>query len=56
MLDTLADCERLHERSLGERKFVVGKERLAPNLGGICFAPGVLTVRMRREVEAARAA
>ena len=51
VLDALADGERLRERSVRERGLVVGEVRLAPDLGGVGLAPGVLAVGVRREVE-----
>ena len=44
MLDALADYERLCERAVRERGLAVGEVRLAPDLGGVRFAPGVLAV------------
>jgi hypothetical protein len=51
VLNALANYERLSERLLGERRLVVGEVRLAPDLRGVRFPPGVLAVGMRREIE-----
>ena len=51
MLDALADYERLCERAVRERGLAVGEVRLAPDLGGVRFAPGVWQSGDRRQIE-----
>ena len=51
MLDALADGERLRERPVRQLRLVVREVRLAPDLGRVGFAPGVLAVKVGGEVE-----
>ena len=51
MFDAPAHLQRACEHWMGEIGLVVGEVRLAPDLRGVCLAPRVPTIGMRREVE-----
>jgi hypothetical protein len=51
VLNAFAHSERVRERSQSEGGLVVGVVRLAPDLGGVGFASGVLPVLVRSKVK-----